>query len=95
MILQKVPGMISSDYREVLIAQRGMKLLIEMQNKKLIDIRGEKGDVNIISTSVSVFAKFKCVNRLALITCDSKLANPIIALNNDTLGGFNILVLKY
>ena len=72
-----------------------MKLLMGMQNENLVDIRGEKSDVNIISTFVSVFAKFKCVNRLAIITCDANLAEQILALNNDAIGGFNILVLKY
>lgn len=87
--------MMCSDDRDVSIAQHGMKLLMDMQTEELIEIRGEKSDVNVISTFVSVFAKFKCVNRLALITCDPKLADQIIALNNDTIGGFNILVLKY
>lgn len=87
--------MMSSNERNVYLAKNGMKLLMDMQNEEMIDIRGEKNDVNIISTFVSVFAKFKCVNRLAIITCDAKLAKQIVALNNDTLGGFNILVLKY
>lgn len=87
--------MMSSNEREIYLAKNGMKLLMGMQNDKLVDIRGEKNDVNIISTFVSVFAKFKCVNRLAIITCDANLAKQILALNNDTLGGFNILVLKY
>lgn len=87
--------MMSSNDIEMDLAKNAMKLLVGMQNEDLIDIRGEKSDVNIISTFVSVFAKFKCVNRLALITCDHKLANQIKALNNDELGGFNILVLKY
>lgn len=87
--------LMSFDNEEANLAQGGMKLLMSLQNEDLVDIRGEKGDVNIISTFVSVFAKFKCVNRLALITCDSKLANQILALNNNEIGGFNILVLKY
>ena len=87
--------MMSSYEDEVCVAQRGMKLLMELQNEELVDIRGEKSDVNTISTFVSVFAKFKCVNRLALITCDCKLAKQIIALNNEEIGGFNILVMKY
>ena len=87
--------MMSADAKYANIAKNGMKLLMDMQKEGLLDIRGEKSDVNIISTFVSVFAKFKCVNRLALITCNSKLANQIEALNNDALGGFNILVLKY
>ena len=87
--------LMSSNERDVSLAKNGMKLLMSMQNEELVDIRGEKNDVNIISTFVSVFAKFKCVNRLAIITCDAKLAKQIMRLNNDTLGGFNILVLKY
>ena len=87
--------MMGSNESDVYLAKNGMKLLMSMQNDEMLDIRGEKNDVNIISTFVSVFAKFKCVNRLAIITCDAKLAKQIVALNNDALGGFNILVLKY
>ena len=87
--------MMSADGEEVKNAQCGMNLLMGMQKEDLVEIRGEKSDVNIISTFVSVFAKFKCVNRLALITCSSKLANQVDSLNNDTIGGFNILILKY
>lgn len=87
--------LMSPNENDVSLAKNGMKLLMGMQNEELVDIHGEKNDVNIISTFVSVFAKFKCVNRLAIITCDAKLAKQIMRLNNDTLGGFNILVLKY
>ena len=87
--------LMSPNENDVSLAKNGMKLLMGMQNEELVDIRGEKNDVNIISTFVSVFAKFKCVNRLAIITCDAKLAKQIMGLNNDILGGFNILLLKY
>lgn len=87
--------MMSSNEEDMRLGQRGMKLLLSLQNEELVDIRGEKSDINIISTFVSVFAKFKYVNRLALITCDYKLANQIMLLNNNSMGGFNILVLKY
>lgn len=87
--------MMSSDENNVFLAKNGMKLLMDMQNEELVDIRGEKNDVNIISTFISVFAKFKCVNRLAIITCDAELAKQIAALNNDVFGGFDILILRY
>ena len=87
--------MISTNREEITMAQRAMKILMDMQMQDLVEIRGEKSDSNVISTFVSVFAKFKCVNRLALITCDRKLAKQIEALNNDEMGGFHILVLKY
>ena len=87
--------LMSSNENDVYLAKNVMKLLMGMQNENLVDIRGEQSDVNIISTFVSVFAKFKCVNRLAIITCDANLAEQILALNNDAIGGFNILVLKY
>lgn len=80
---------------DVYFAKNGMKLLKSLQDEELVDIRGEKNDINTINTFVSVFAKFKCVSRLAIITCNSELAKQILILNNDTLGGFNILVLKY
>lgn len=87
--------MMSSEINDVRVAQKGMKLLMGLQNEDLVDIRGEKNDGNVISTFVSVFAKFKSVYRLALITCNPKLAKQIEALNNDVLGGFSILVLNY
>lgn len=87
--------MMSADGEEAKNAQCGMNLLMGMQKEDLVEIRGEKSDINIISTFVSVFAKFKCVNRLALVTCSSKLANQVDSLNNDAIGGFNILILKY
>ena len=87
--------MISTNREEITMAQRAMKILMDMQMQDLVEIRGEKSDSNVISTFVSVFAKLKCVNRLALITCDRKLAKQIEALNNDEMGGFHILVLKY
>ena len=61
--------MISTNREEITMAQRAMKILMDMQMQDLVEIRGEKSDSNVISTFVSVFAKFKCVNRLALITC--------------------------
>lgn len=87
--------MINSVDGNIQECQRGMNLLMKLQNEDLIDIRGEKSDTTVISTFVSVFAKFKCVNRLALITQNSKLAKQILSLNNDDIGGFNILVLQY
>lgn len=86
--------LMSSNQHEISIAQRGIQTLMNMQNDDVVEIRGETNDVNNISTFVSVFAKFKWVNRLALITCDEKLATQIDALNNDDFGGFNILILK-
>lgn len=87
--------MMSSEINDVRVAQKGMKLLMGLQNEDLVDIRGEKNDGNVINTFVSVFSKFKSVYRLALITCNPKLAKQIEALNNDVLGGFSILVLNY
>lgn len=76
-------------------AQRGLNLLMRMQQQDMVEIRGEKGDVNTISTFISVFAKFKCVNRLALLTQNGKLAKHVMSLNDDDIGGFNILVAKF
>lgn len=74
---------------------QGIDILEKLQSRNLVDIRGEVTDINITSTFLSVFAKFKSLYRLALITNDIKLASQISALNNESIEGFNILVLKY
>lgn len=76
-------------------SQRGLNLLMRMQRSDLVEIRGEKGDINAISTFISVFARFKCVNRLALLTQNSKLAKQVLSLNNEDIGGFNILAMRF
>ena len=95
-VVESIQGkIISSEPLTVEYAQRGLNLLMRMQEQNIVEIRGEKSDVNIISTFVSVFAKFKCVNRLALLTENEKLAKQVMALNNNDIGGFNILVTKF
>jgi len=95
-IVESIQGkVVSSEPIVVEHAQRGLNLLMRMQQQDMVDIRGEKSDVNVVSTFISVFAKFKCVNRLALLTQNGKLAKQIMYLNNDDIGGFNILFAKF
>lgn len=95
-VVEVIQGMlVSSNVATIEKAQKGLNLIMRMQQENMIEIRGEKGDVNVVSTFISVFAKFKCVNRLALITQNYRLAKQVLALNNDDIGGFNILVVKY
>ena len=72
----------------------GIRAFIELQREGVIDIRGEETDTTVISTLVSVFARFKHLNRMALITENEKLARQVFALNNDDIGGFPILVFR-
>lgn len=88
-------GTLSADPLTAGTSQRGMGTLAAMQQSRLIEIRGEKSDVNIIGTFVSVIAKFKHTNRLALLTQNEKLAKQILALNSDDLGGFPIYVAQF
>lgn len=95
-VVESIQGkIVSSEPVVVEHAQRGLNLLMRMQQQNLVEIRGEKGDVNIVSTFLSVFAKFKCVNRLVLLTQNKNLAKQIMYLNNGDIGGFNILVAKF
>ena len=91
-IQQKI---VSSDQIVAEHAKMGLKQIMWMQRHDMLEIRGEKGDASVISTFISVFAKFKCVNRLALLTQNKNLANQILSLNNDDIGGFDILVTKF
>ncbi len=88
-------GILSSAPLSAEFYQRGMRVLTAMQQSGLIEIRGERSDVNMIGTFVFVFAKFKHTNRLALLTQNEKLARQILALNNDVLGGFPIYVAQF
>jgi hypothetical protein len=95
-----VPFKVIEDIQRQILASnknitRGINILEELQNKNLIDIRGEVTDIDINSTFLSVFAKFKSLYRLALITNNLNLASQISVLNNENIKGFNILLLKY
>ena len=82
----------SNDSEKVKDAKAALQILIQLQEESLVEIRGEKGDSSVITTLVSVFAKFKRTNRLALLTENPALAQQVLALNNDTMGGFPIRV---
>ena len=84
---------LSDDYNSSQQAQKAMFRLKNMQNKGIAVIKGEENDTDIINTFVSVFAKFKKIHRLALITQNKILAEKILSLN-DFLSGFEILVVK-
>lgn len=75
-------------------ARQGMTNLQLFQELGISEIRGEQSDVNIMTTLVSVFVKYKVVYRLALITQNKKLAKSILSLNDDEIRGFPILVLR-
>lgn len=95
-----VPFKVIEDIQRQILASnknitRGINILEELQNKNLIDIRGEVTDIDINSTFLSVFAKFKSLYRLALITNNLNLASQISVLNNENIKGFNILLLKF
>lgn len=73
--------------------RNGMYNLRRLRELGVVEIRGEKSDTSIIATIASVFIKYKVIYRLALITQNPKLAQVIMSLNTDDIGGFNILVL--
>lgn len=73
--------------------RNGMYNLRRLRELGVVEIRGEKSDTNIIATIASVFIKYKVIYRLALITQNPKLAQVIMSLNTDDIGGFNVLVL--
>ena len=87
-------NMLANDEEVSNKAHKAMQLLAKLQSQNFVEIRGEKGDVNILTTLVSVFVKYKVTYRLALITNNAKLAKSILSLNSDDIGGFKILVLR-
>lgn len=73
-------------------AVQALKLVNWMQQKKIAEIRGEESDSALHDTILSVFAKFRSLHRLCLITQDRTFANEVLWLNTpDNHQGFNIV----
>jgi DNA-binding XRE family transcriptional regulator len=83
--------MLSSKSEDILAAQAAMGALSQLQAAGLMEVRGEKTDSNIVSTFISVFSRFKQINRLMLITQNTSLAKDVLSLNDNGIGGFTIL----
>lgn len=62
-------------------AVKALQLLRWMQEKNIIQIRGEKNDSNNHDTILSVFFKFRRTYRLCLITQDKIFADEVLRLN--------------
>jgi DNA-binding XRE family transcriptional regulator len=74
-------------------AVKALRLLNWMQQKKIIQIRGEDNDSNLYDTILSVFLKFRGTYRLCLITQDSLFADKVLQLNETRNSeGFKIVV---
>lgn len=74
-------------------AVKALRTLNRMQQKNLIQIRGEESDANLRDTILSVFLKFRGTYRLCLITQDETFAAEALRLNETSdRGGFNIVV---
>ncbi len=73
-------------------AVNALRLLNWMQQKHIVQIRGEETDANQHDTILSVFLKFRSTHRLCLITQDRAFADDVLRLN-ETKGteGFNII----
>jgi DNA-binding XRE family transcriptional regulator len=78
-----------ADYNKQAI--NALKLINEFQRQNIVDLRGEHSDTNARDTILSVFAKFRSVYRLLLLTQDENFAKQVLNLNNNTQG-FRIVV---
>ena len=74
-------------------AVKALRLLNWMQQKNIVQIRGEENDTNLHDTILSVFLKFRGLHRLCLITQDEIFAVEVMRLNETKCSnGFNIVV---
>ena len=74
-------------------AVKALRLLNWMQQKNIVQIRGEENDSNHHDTILSVFLKFRGTYRLCLITQDKTFANEVLRLNETRDSeGFDILI---
>lgn len=72
-------------------AVKALRLVSLLQRNSLIQLRGEDGDDTPHKTLLSVFAKFRSMHRLCLLTQDSSFAGEILSLNLTDVQGFDIL----
>ena len=84
---------LSNDDYESANAKKAMRNFNNMWNQGIVEVRGEENDKDIANTFATVFAKFKRIYRLALITQDAVFAEDISRFNGFLIG-FEILVLK-
>ena len=74
-------------------AVKALKQINDLQRKNIVQIRGEESDSNIHDTILSVFAKFRGLHRLCLVTQNKFFASEVKQLNqNSEKQGFDILV---
>ncbi len=74
-------------------AINALKKINELQQKNIVQIRGEDSDSNVHDTILSVFAKFRSLHRLCLITQNEPFANEVKHLNESSeKQGFDIVI---
>lgn len=73
-------------------AAEALRLLNWMQQKNMVQIRGEESDTNLRDTILSVFLRFRGTHRLCLITQDKAFSAEVLRLNEiNEQGGFDIV----
>ena len=82
----------NSKERQLMGACDGMRNLQKLQKAGLLSIRGDEGDVTVLSTFVSALSRFKPVNNMILLTYDNALADLVDMLNRSGIEGDDILV---
>lgn len=72
-------------------AVKALRLINQMQQKNIVQIRGEENDSNAHDTILSVFLRFRGTHRLCLITQNRRFAAEVLQLNETKSSeGFNI-----
>ena len=80
-VIEKIQGL-TCDPKETQNAMRALRLINEMQQKGVVQIRGEEFDPELHDTIRSVFQKFRKMYRLCIITQNGAFANEILQMNH-------------
>ena len=84
-------NMLSTNTTTCISAKRALNILSKIQQKGLLDIRGESEDNIISNIFKSVFYMHRKNYRLALLTQDVELSKEIREFNKDNTEGFEII----
>lgn len=90
--IEKIQGLVQES-RDSYDAINALKLINELQRKNLAQIRGEISDSNLQDTLISVFAKFRRIFRLCLVTDSPDMVCSMKSLNSiSDSQGFKIII---
>lgn len=89
-VIHKIEGIIN-DIEKNKKYRDALRFLFSLRNDQMIAIRADDSELDVTNSYISIFARYKAKNRMALLTQDENRARSILALNSATIQGFDVV----